>query len=679
MYIKKINIKNFRLLENVELSLENRTTVFVGRNNSGKTSLTELFRRLLNDKKPSFNLEDFSLSSLDKFWCAYKNFQKNEDENKTREILPFIEVLLLVNYEANNSSYGPLSEFIIDLNPDCNETLIKVRYELAKGKLQQLFEDIEVGEESTPEVQKTKFFKFLKSRISEHYGASIYAEDLNDSNNQKELSLLNLHALLQSGFISAQRGLDDAVGKDGSEQQKNNVIWSTLEQLFTTISNSENQHDKAILEDLESVIQSLKDDIDKGINEHLSNLLPTFFMFGYPGLSDPNLSTETTLDIGRLLKNHTKVHYEGINGINLPESYNGLGTRNLIYILLQLFNFYKDFTAKISIPGMNLIFIEEPEVHLHPQLQQVFIDKLSNISESFANTFPDRPDWPVQFVVTTHSSHIANKAQFEAIRYFLTKPKNGSENIRYTVIKDLKEGLSDTPKPDKEFLHKYMVLTGCDLLFADKVVLIEGATERIMFPEIIKKVDAAAKENFPKLSSQYVSIMEVGGAHAHKFLNLMNFLDLSTLIITDIDSVGSDSKACEVSAGVCTSNSCIKSWFRNDFSPVQLIKKSDDEKTKGRVRLCYQIPEQDSDDCGRSFEDAFILANYSNFGLTKVNATEAYNRAKNIKKTNFAIRYGIDQPDWHVPLYIKQGLCWLAASDINPPPQKQNDVERVEV
>lgn len=52
MKIKKISIMNFRLLQNVTLSLENETTVIVGRNNSGKTSLTELFRRLLSDTTP---------------------------------------------------------------------------------------------------------------------------------------------------------------------------------------------------------------------------------------------------------------------------------------------------------------------------------------------------------------------------------------------------------------------------------------------------------------------------------------------------------------------------------------------------------------------------------------------------------------------------------------------------
>ena len=672
MHIQQISVSNFRLLENIALTLEKRTTVIVGRNNSGKTSLTELFRRLLTDKSPYFRLEDFSLSSHKNFWKAYEQLQAGQEENIVRETLPTIEIRLSVNYENDTSSYGPLNEFIIDLNPDCTEALINVRYELDKGQLTALFEDIELNGEAPVEQQKTAFFKALKDRVPKLYAARIYAEDPNDPTNQKDLEASKLHALLQSGFINAQRGLDDAIHKDGTDHKKNNILGSILEKLFATATNSDNQQDREIIANLEDAIQNIQQGIDDGFNVQLANLLPTFSMFGYPGLSDPNLRTETTLDVERLLKNHTKVHYAGVNGINLPEAYNGLGTRNLIYILLQLLEFYKTFTAKVSTPGMHLVFIEEPEAHLHPQMQEVFIAKLGEIAETFAKTFDNRVAWPVQFVVTTHSPHMANKAPFEAMRYFLTHPQEGAENIRTTEIKDLKRGLAGTPPPDKEFLHKYMVLTGCDLLFADKIVLIEGATERIMLPEIISKVDAASS-NDPKLSGQYVSVMEVGGHHAHKFFNLLNFLDLSTLIITDIDSVDDNSKACEVGTGTGTSNSCIKEWFSPDVTPGQLLAKSDNDKINGRVRLAYQVPEQDGTACGRSFEDAFILANHTDFGLQIADGKEAYNKAKNIKKTNFAIEYGIDNTNWNVPIYISQGLRWLAASDILPPQQSNQN------
>lgn len=74
MRIHKIRIKNFRLLADAELTLEEKTTVIVGRNNSGKTSLSEVMRRLLTDGSTTFQLEDFSSSSYESFIEKSKEF-----------------------------------------------------------------------------------------------------------------------------------------------------------------------------------------------------------------------------------------------------------------------------------------------------------------------------------------------------------------------------------------------------------------------------------------------------------------------------------------------------------------------------------------------------------------------------------------------------------------------------
>ncbi|MCP4001002.1 MAG: AAA family ATPase, partial [Gammaproteobacteria bacterium] len=135
--------------------------------------------------------------------------------------------------------------------------------------------------------------------------------------------------------------------------------------------------------------------------EQLETLfLPMFKLFGYPGLNDPGLITETTSDVARLLKDNTTMRYTGLNGINLPETYNGLGARNLIFILLKILEFFKSFMVQQVTPGIHLVFIEEPEVHLHPQMQEVFISKLTDIAHLFARRFNDEQSWPVQFVVT---------------------------------------------------------------------------------------------------------------------------------------------------------------------------------------------------------------------------------------------------------------------------------------
>ena len=72
MRIHHVEIKNFRLLADVELALEDQTTVIVGRNNSGKTSLSEVMRRLVADGATAFQLEDFSSTCYDCFCAASK-------------------------------------------------------------------------------------------------------------------------------------------------------------------------------------------------------------------------------------------------------------------------------------------------------------------------------------------------------------------------------------------------------------------------------------------------------------------------------------------------------------------------------------------------------------------------------------------------------------------------------
>ena len=364
---------------------------------------------------------------------------------------------------------------------------------------------------------------------------------------------------------------------------------------------------------------------------------------------------------------HTFVPRVGLE----PKTGRSIGARNLIFILLQLLEFFKSFQAKVSAAGVHLVFIEEPEAHLHPQMAEVFIRKLEEIKTLFSTKYNNGVPWPVQFVVSTHSSHLANEAHFESIRYFLATSERQANTFRETRIKDLRDGLKGTSKPDKEFLHQYMTLTRCDLFFADKAVLIEGCTERILLPAMINKCDA---KDGTSLSSQYVSVVEICGAYAHRFFDLLEFLELRTLIITDLDSAKKVKKekttvleGCLVAEGTHTTNGCIKGWFQSpDVSVVELIGKKDEDKRADLLRLAYEIPEVDGGPCGRSFEDAFMLANLGLFELDRKpageRATAAYELASGQKKSEFALKYALEKPNWDVPTYIRKGLKWLATT-----------------
>jgi len=101
-----------------------------------------------------------------------------------------------------------------------------------------------------------------------------------------------------------------------------------------------------------------------------------------------------------------------------------------------------------------------------------------------------------------------------------------------------------------------------------------------------------------------------------------------------------------------------------------LLAKKESDKIKDGNRIAYQCPELENGPCGRTFEDAFILANSKTFGLTSTSPNEleieARTQASKWKKSEFALKYAISEKNWSVPTYIADGLRWLAPEVIRP-------------
>lgn len=289
MKLRHAKIKNFRLLTDVQLALEDLTTVIVGRNNSGKTSLSEIMRRLLTEGTPAFQLEDFSSACYDGFCAALEAHKNNEHDDVIRALIPFIELRLTFEYDPAQPQLGPLSPFVIDLDPDCNEALAVVRYELKDGQLTQFFSDqpdIPLTDES-----RLTFFRALRERIPASFAVRIWAEDPSDSENKRQLQPGSLKSLLKTGFINAQRGLDDITSRESD------VLAKTVELLFATASSSSaDQADQQIAEALKEAVQDIQSQIDTSFGSQLKSLIPALQSFGYPGLGNQELHTETLLD-----------------------------------------------------------------------------------------------------------------------------------------------------------------------------------------------------------------------------------------------------------------------------------------------------------------------------------------------------------------------------------------------
>lgn len=219
-----------------------------------------------------------------------------------------------------------------------------------------------------------------------------------------------------------------------------------------------------------------------------------------------------------------------------------------------------------------------------------------------------------------------------------------------------------------DFIKKYLTLSRCDLFFADKIIFIEGASERLLIPDIIDKCDQEGLFNSVKykLPAQYYALIEIGGAYAHKFIPFADFLGLPCLILTDIDSMLDGRTKEVVSKGKTTSNATIKWWMREVKSLPQTSRKQiklaeiialkDEEKTRGKCHIEFQTTENGL--CGRSLEESIINVNRKHYKL-KGTAIEENLRFEEKSKTDFALNLICNCPQYEVPQYIKNGLVWL--------------------
>lgn len=415
--------------------------------------------------------------------------------------------------------------------------------------------------------------------------------------------------------------------------------------------------------------------------------------FGGIKLNETTIDIISTLQHRDLLEGNTTVVYN--HDIDkLPEQYNGLGYMNLISMIFEIEILRQEFKRKKDEKpaDINLLVIEEPEAHTHPQMQYVFIKNIKTLlAEGIKRE--DGINKPLQYIITTHSSHIAADSDFNDIKYLKTEDKN---NVVSKNLIDLEKEY-DTVTNQYQFLKQYLTISRAEIFFADKAVLIEGDTERILIPTFMRKVDIeeAARleaegkaDDFLPLLSQNISTIEVG-AYSQIFKKFIEFLGIKSLVLTDIDSVGDIGnkdkegnpiiEACEVSKGTATSNSAIN-HFLGTVDWKDLKKLSAEERTikLGSSKLCLCYQQEEDTYHSRSFEDAFIHINREFINGKKDEFQglqnrklfdDAINNAYVLadlcikKKTHFAldILYHSNKnfSNWDIPEYIKNGLLWL--------------------
>ncbi|MDY0314112.1 MAG: ATP-dependent endonuclease [Bacteroidales bacterium] len=644
MKITNIKIRNFRLLDDVEINLEDITTAIVGKNNSGKTSFSEIFNLFMNSKK--FDFEDFSITSYQGFKKTYDLYMEITPENKEEKIkeilniIPKIQLFLTVKYNERDN-WNNVKPFLTSLDKSDE---IKILFEYSPKDTEKFLSIVRTNSVSNDDLMdKVKLF------YSTYYYTTI--RPYSETENTELIEFSDLQRLLQCHFIEAQRDLEDS-------KSSNTKLSSIFQKQYDYKTKKDDNSSKELTE----ATDRANKEIEKKLEKFFEDFISSFQQFGFPGIDNEKLQLQSQIEVENLFRNNVRLVYNHNENL-LPEKYNGLGYKNLMYIISKILSF--EILHQDKKCDLNLLFIEEPEAHMHPQMQMVFIKNITK--------FLSDKGFNVQVIISTHSSHILTNAGFASIRYF-------TKNQHSATIKDLRRFHTKLSEDaTRQFLEQYLTLDKGDLFFADKAILFEGVVERLLMPIFIKKIDVT---DSTKLSEQYISYIEVGGAYMSKFKELLEFLEVKTLIITDIDSIdpSNSRKTVEISDNDTyeTSNVCLKSWLPAKTKIIDLLSTTEDAKISVKVRVAYQTKiDGAGTKCGRSFEEAFILDNLqytlnnknnllsisnklSTYTDTENIKNNSFNIVNNVKKTDFAFDLLTHQEAWVVPSYIKEGLIWLS-------------------
>lgn len=671
MKLVRLDIRNFRLLRDASVRMDETqsTTILVGPNNSGKTSVAEALLLFTEGSGKDFSIYDLSVCCWASFAATEKAMLADASGPEVALIppLPSMSMDLHFLYGNDDADLAVASDLLMDVDAESFRVRLRIAY---------VVKDIEKLAKEFRETRREgeTLFAFLGTRMKEHYGLVLYKVAPDDSESERIEDHGILDRLIKVNFVFAQRHIDDQ--EHSRATRLSHLLHAHYEKHYKT---AEPEDHRQIEDSLKAYAVTLGGRYMKAFDGLIGNLR----QFGYPQRRAPSISIKAELNATTLFHDNTRIWYgpaveAALAGASpedaaaslapayeLPEKYNGLGFKNLIYMILQIQSFRIALTRMPEDrPRVHVVFIEEPETHLHPQVQSVFIGQLS----AFLNRDGEGAD--VQVVLTTHSSHVVADSGFAPIRYFRRRES-------HVEVRDLLEFEKGSLPPDAlRFLTRYLSLMRCDLFFADKVILVEGQVEKLLLPKMI--ADCAAKGH-PAFASEYITIMEVGGAHAHKFRALLKFIEVPTLVITDLDAVGADGKMCRVADGTRTSNATLKSWLpgKTALTDVQAAVAAD--KTDGTVRIAYQIAEDATLPCARTFEEAFIYCNADwlircGGGLPVTASTVARSCAADLvrdayeiqpAKVDFALDLMVTE-GWETPRYIAEGLAWLAGYEAAP-------------
>lgn len=695
MKLIQVQIENYRKFEREEINFEDNITVIAGSNNSGKTSLIDLFKTVFETNKnenyasylPIKRATEWTNNFFDKFVQIFTDYPEQEtrlnhlfnyiycsieDPTRNDQVIPSTAVKIHVEYDPEDDiqlfsdylySFDPSSTSIFlmySLEPD--KLIFKKTLSDNYDKLDRRFISIRKNEvegneemkEINTKASKGLLFTSYTSSLLEHY----YYTDEN-FNLSFHIEERKFKKLFHFKNIYASRPLDDQDHSNSKNLSKRIIELAGFDDDWNDVMKE--------LPDslLHKIVETNSRDIVRGASSSsLDDAISEASKINGMHAATMTLDVDVNESHVRKLMDQIITAKFILDDHTFGESSQGLGYSNMLFILLQL----ETYKRSIDERRLNFFIIEEPESHMHPQMQVVFSKYLKTYYESIN----------IQGLITTHSNEIIRATSINALRVVRPLSPFQSKIYDLSVFNNTigEAGL-------KDFYNFFYEIGFSEIVFSDRVILHEGDTERLM----IRKI--ASFEEYKDLDYLYIAFVQVGGAYALKYYKLLEFLKVKTLILTDLDYKKEELTRQSVLTSKTTNESLI--WFYNkDLGRksvpnvqelIEWAETGDNVLLDGVIRVEFQ---RDREAYARTLEEAMLSKklgidvfetkdnNYWKAKREEFNlAFSIPNKNENIsirdivkstgrKKTDFMYSVIINENlETMIPSYISEGLEWL--------------------